>query len=255
MHTITFFATKGGTGRTVSTMALASGFLAMGKRVLVLDCTDDVKADPRRDAPSTLQRWSKAMSASGMREDRLQLLSCTTREEVEDMLASAETDGFDVALIDTRVLPKEPQGAALGRSDLILAPAIGAFEAKNVAEGINEYLVEPNNVLGMIPGCRSGAEDIPATRAAFSDIPMLKTELPWSEAIGDQVVHGDISYFTASLACEQFATGYGRFREAQAAWSAVISLTVEVQWALNGMRLQPHVFEWERFAKKQGAKA
>ena len=36
MHTITFFATKGGSGRTVSTMALASGFLALGNRVMVM---------------------------------------------------------------------------------------------------------------------------------------------------------------------------------------------------------------------------
>lgn len=255
MQTITFFATKGGTGRTVSTMALGSGFLAMGKRVLVLDCTDEAKADPRRDAPSTLQRWQKAMSASGVLEDRLQLLSCVTREEVDDMVASAETDGFDVALIDTRVLPKEPQGAALGCSDLILAPAIGAFEAKNVVEGISEYLVEPDNVLGLIPGCRAGAADITATRAAFAGIPILKTELPWSEAIGDQIVNGDIGHFTESLACEQFGTGYGRFREAQAAWSAVLALTVEVQWALDGLRLQTHVSEWEQFATKQKASA
>lgn len=250
MQTITFFATKGGAGRTVSTMALASGFLAMGKRVLVLDCTDEAKTDLRRDTSTTLQRWRKAMSASGVLEDRLQMLACTTREEVEDMLASAETDGFDVALIDTRILPQEPQGAAPGRSDLILAPAIGAFEAKNVAEGINEYLVEPDNVLGMVPGCRSGTDDIPATRAAFGTIPMLKTELPWCEAIGDQMINGDIGHFTASLTCEQFGTGYGRFREAQAAWSAVLALTVEVQWALNGKRLQPHVSQWDHLAKK-----
>lgn len=255
MQTITFFATKGGTGRTVSTMALASGFLAIGKRVLVLDCTDEAKADPRRDTATTLQRWRKAMSSSGVLEDRLQMLTCTTREEVEDMLASAKIDGFDVALIDTRVLPQEPQGAALGRSDLILAPAIGAFEAKNVVEGINEYLVEPNNVLGMIPGCRSGADEIPGTRAAFGTLPILKTELPWCEAIGDQMVNGDIGHFTASLACEQFGTGYGRFREAQAAWSAVLALTAEVQWALKGQRLQPHVSEWDHFAKKQEATA
>ena len=251
MHTITFFATKGGTGRTVSTMALASGFLTMGKRVLVLDCTDEAKADPRRDAPSTLQRWRKAMSASGVLEDRLQLLSCTTREEVEDMLASAETDGFDVTLIDTCVVPKEPQGVALGCADLILSPAIGAFEAKNVVEGNNEYLVEPDNVLGLIPGCRSGEVELPATRAAFGCIPMLQTELPWSEAIGDQVVNGHIGHFTASLACEQFATGYGRFRAAQAAWSAALSLTAEIQWALDGQRLQPHVSDWALFATKQ----
>ncbi|MEP2472013.1 MAG: hypothetical protein ABJH45_10710 [Paracoccaceae bacterium] len=255
MQTITFFATKGGTGRTVSTMALASGFLAMGKRVLVRDCTDEAKADPRRDTPTTLQRWRKAMSSSGVLEDRLQLLSCTTREDIEDMLASADTDGFDIALIDTRILPQEPQGAALGRADLILSPAIGEFEAKNVVKGISEYLVEPDNVLGLIPGCRAGAADIPATRAAFASIPILKTELPWSEAIGDQVVNGDIGHFTECLACEQFGTGYGRFREAQAAWSAVLALTVEVQWALDGLQLQPHVSEWKQFVTKQKASA
>ena len=229
MHTITFFATKGGTGRTISTMALASGFLAMGKRVLVLDCTDEADTDPKRDTPSTLQRWHKAMSVSQVGEDRLQLLDCATREEVEDMLASADTDGFDIALIDTRILPKEPQGAALGRSDLILAPAIGPFEAKNVVQGINEYLVEPDNVLGMIPGCRAGDKEIPVTHEAFDDIPVLSTTLPWSEAIGDQTVHGDIGKFVASLMCEQFGTGYGRFRDSRSAWSAVLAL-LTVGW-------------------------
>ena len=143
------------------------------------------------------------------------------------------------------LLFRPPKGAALGRSDLILAPAIGPFEAKNVVKGINEYLVEPDNVLGMIPGCRAGDKEIPATREAFDDIPVLNTTLPWSEAIGDQTVHGDIGKFVASLKCEQFGTGYGRFRDAQSAWSAVLALTVEVQWALNGLRLQPHVSEWE----------
>ena len=251
MHTITFFATKGGTGRTISTMALASGFLAMGKRVLVLDCTDEVLADPRRHTVTTLQRWRRAMKTSRLGDDRLQLLNCVTREEVEDMLASADADGFDIALIDTRVLPEEPQGAALGRADLSLSPAIGALEARSVVQGIEEYLVEPENVLGLIPGCRSGEAELPATRAAFGNTPMLKTELPWSEALGEQIIHGDIGQFAASLSCQQFATGYGRFREAQAAWSAVLALTVEVQWALDGLRLDRHVSELELLATKQ----
>jgi hypothetical protein len=240
MHTIIFFATKGGTGRTVSTMALACGFLALGKRVVVMDCTDQLGTDPKSDLPSTLQRWRKAMSASGVHNDRLQLLGCQTREEVEDMLASADSNGFDIALIDTCTLPKDPQGEALGRSDLILSPAIGQVEAKHVANGINEYLIEPNNVLGMIPGCRAGTQDIWATREAFGDLPMLQTVLPWCEAIDAQIMHGDIGHFTASLACKQGQPGYGRYREAQAAWSAVLALTVEVQWALQGLRLQEH---------------
>ena len=85
MQTITFFATKAGTGRTVSTMALGPGFLAMGKRVLVLDFTDEAKADPRRNASSTLQRWRKAISSSGVLEDRLQLLSCMNRVTISQL--------------------------------------------------------------------------------------------------------------------------------------------------------------------------
>lgn len=43
MRTITLFANKGGSGRTVSTMALASGFLAQGRRVTVMDCSDRLR--------------------------------------------------------------------------------------------------------------------------------------------------------------------------------------------------------------------
>jgi cellulose biosynthesis protein BcsQ len=63
MHTITFFATKGGSGRTVSTMALASGFLALGNRVMVMDCTDQAGTDAKGKPPSTLQNWQRQMAA------------------------------------------------------------------------------------------------------------------------------------------------------------------------------------------------
>ena len=57
MHTITFFANKGGSGRTIATMALASGFLAQGKRVAVMDCTDQAGINPKGHQPSTLRNW------------------------------------------------------------------------------------------------------------------------------------------------------------------------------------------------------
>ena len=237
MHTITFFTTKGGAGRTISTMALASGFLAMGKHVMVMDCTDQAGTDPKAEISSTLQKWRKAMSACHVHKDRLELIQCWTRDHVEDALASAEARGFDIALIDTRVLPREPQLEALGRADLILSPAIGVFEAKHAVAGIDKYLGDPDDVTGLIPGCRNGAEDAAETRDAFGSIPVLQTELPWCEAISDQIIHGDIGHFVSTLACKSDQPGYGRFREAQAAWTAVIELTVEVQWVLQGLRL------------------
>jgi len=240
MQKVTFFTTKGGAGRTTSTMALASGFLFLGKRVLVMDCTDEAAPKLHSNPPTTLQRWRKAMSACHIHNDRLQLTECWTAEQVEDTLASAESNGFDIALIDTRADPLAPQDKAIQRSDLILSPAIGQNEARDAARGINEHLFEPDNVLGLISGCRAGVDYLPAIRAAFGDLPLLKTELPWSDAIGEQMVHGDLNHFTASLACKQGQSGYARFRDTQTAWSAVLKLTNEVQWALDGMRLEAH---------------
>lgn len=42
MHTLAFFATKGGAGRATALMTLASGLLSLGKRLLVIDVTDQV---------------------------------------------------------------------------------------------------------------------------------------------------------------------------------------------------------------------
>lgn len=237
MRTIAFFTTKGGAGRTISTMALASGFLALGKRVMVMDCTDQAGTTSKAEISSTLQKWRKAMSASQVHKNHLELTECWTRDHVEDALASADARGFDITLIDTRILPLEAQLEALGRADLILSPVIGVFEARHAVAGIDKYLADPDDVMGLISGCRNGAAEAAETRDAFGSIPVLQTELPWSEAIGDQILYGHIGHFTSMMACKSGQPGYGRFREAQAAWASVLKLTVEVQWALQGLLL------------------
>ena len=177
MQTIAFFTTKGGAGRTISTMALASGFLALGKRVMVMDCTDQAGTNPKAEIPSTFQKWRKAMSACHVHKDRLELTECWTCDHVEDALASAYARGFDIALIDTRTSPLEAQLEAIGRADLILSPAIGVFEAKHAVAGIDKYLCNPEKVTGLIPGCRNGADEAAETREAFGSIPVLQTRL------------------------------------------------------------------------------
>lgn len=140
MHTITFFANKGGSGRTVATMALASGFLAQGKRVAVMDCTDLAGCNPNGPFPSTLQNWMQRMAACKFRPPRLELIECRTPEEVEDSGAAADERGIDILLIDTAARIREPQIAALGVADLVIAPAISPFEARCILDGIDEYL-------------------------------------------------------------------------------------------------------------------
>lgn len=102
MHTITIHAAKGGSGRTTAVMALASGFLALGKRVMVMDCTSQTCRGPKCQEPTTLQAWLTAMGACQLRPPQLELAECPTDERVEDALAAAATRGFDVVLIDTQ---------------------------------------------------------------------------------------------------------------------------------------------------------
>ncbi len=239
MHTITFFANKGGSGRTVATMALASGFLAQGKRVAVMDCTDLAGCNPNGPFPSTLQNWMQQMAACKFRPPQLELIECRTPEEVEDCAAAADARGVDVLLIDTAARIREPQIAALGVADLVIAPAISPFEARCIVDGIDEYLGPTEDVMCLVNGCRNGAAEATETRRTFGHHTVFLSELPWAEALSDQILNGDIARFTASLACRSDKPGFARFREAQFAWTAVQRFAFEVEFALNGHRLEP----------------
>ncbi|MEO9517487.1 MAG: hypothetical protein ABJH45_04065 [Paracoccaceae bacterium] len=255
MRTITTFATKGGAGRTITTMALASGFLAQGKRVAVMDCTDLAGSNPKGRHPSTLQNWMAQMAACKIRPPQLELIECLTRDEVEDRSAAAEARGIDVLLIDTSARLYEPQLAALGLADLIIAPAISPFEARCIVEGISEYLGTPEDLMCLVNGCRNGAFEAAETRKAFGYHPVFQSELPWAEALSDQILNGDIGHFVSSLACKPDKPGFARFRDAQAAWVAVQRLTFEVEWALKCQRLESFVGEQAVYVYKRKAVA
>lgn len=255
MHTITFFANKGGSGRTIATMALASGFLVQGKRVAVMDCTDLAGGSTDGRFPSTLQSWMTQMAACKFRPPRLELIECRTRDAVEDSAAAADARGIDILLIDTKARLEEAQLAALGLADLIIAPAISPVKAKCIVEGVSDYLGCPEHLLGLITGCRNGALEAAETRKAFRYHPVLHSELPWAEAISDQLLNGDIGHFTASLACKPDKPGFARYRDALKAWVAVQRLTFEVAWAMDGQRLEPFESEQSAFAYKRKAVA
>ncbi|MEJ6405096.1 division plane positioning ATPase MipZ [Yoonia sp. 2307UL14-13] len=255
MHTITFFANKGGSGRTIATMALASGFLSQGKRVAVMDCIDLAGGSADGRFRSTLQNWMVHMAACRFRPPQLELIECKTRDGVEDSAAAADARGIDILLVDTKARLEEPQLAALGLADLIIAPAISPVEAKCIVEGVSDYLGCPEHLLGLITGCRNGALEAAETRKAFRYHPVLQSELPWSEAISDQLLNGDIAHFVSSLACKPDKPGFARYRDALKAWVAVQKFTFEVAWALEGQRLEPFTGDQSPFAYKRKAVA
>ncbi|MEO1110596.1 MAG: AAA family ATPase [Pseudomonadota bacterium] len=238
MHTITIPAAKGGSGRTTAVMALASGFLALGKRVMVMDCTSQTCRGPKCQEPSTLQAWMAAMEACRFRSPQLELAECPTDERVEDALAAATTRGFDVVLIDTQAYPENALSMALAKADLIVVPATGPIEARFSSQNISEQFDCPEHIFGLITGRRYGAAEAAEIHAAIGALPVFHSELPASEALAEQILRGDVAHFTSMLACKSGQPGYARYREAQAAWSELLALTIEVRWALQGLRLE-----------------
>ncbi|MHA3915197.1 ParA family protein [Halovulum sp. GXIMD14793] len=238
MHTITIHAAKGGSGRTTAVMALASGFLALGKRVMVMDCTSQTCRGRKCQELTTLQAWLAAMEACRFLPPQLELAECPSDERVEDALAAAATRGFDIVLMDTQVYPEDALSMALAKADLVVVPATGSIEAGLSSQSIDEQFDCPEHIIGLITGHRHGGVEAAEIRAAFGTLPVLHSELPVSEALAEQILHGDVAHFTSMLACKSGQPGYARYREAQTAWSEVLALTIELQWALKGLRLE-----------------
>ncbi len=157
---------------------------------------------------------------------------------MEDALAAAATRGFDIVLIDTQAYPENALSMALAKADLIVVTATGSIEARLSSQSINEQFDCPEHAIGLITGHRHGAAEVAEIRLAFGTLPIIHSELSASEALAEQILHGDIAHFTSMLACKSGQPGYARYREAQAACSEVLSLTIELQWALQGLRLE-----------------
>lgn len=243
MHTITTFSTKGGAGRSTTVMALACGFLELGKRVAIMDCTGQVGWQSGREMPTTLEAWGSQLLESYNYPDRISLVPCNAPLQIEDEWASARTRGCDIMLIDTQNRLEVQQTAALGLADLVIAPATGVIEAQCMADRVQDILGFPDHLFGVVTGCRNGAAEEAETRAAFGDHPVFRSELPKTEILADLTLVGDMAWFVSSLACKPREAGYARHQDALAAWRAVQQLTLEVQWALDGHRLQPFTAE------------
>lgn len=178
------------------------------------------------------------MGACELRQQWLDLIECVTLEEVEDNAAAAQARGVDVLLVDTSAQIYEPQLVALDMADLIIAPAIGPLEAKRITHGIGKFFDAPEQLYGLVIGSQNRLPQAAKTRKAFGFHPVFKSELPWAEALSEQMQNGDIEKFVAALACKPGEPGFARFRAAQAAWNAVQRLTFEIEWALDGYRLE-----------------
>lgn len=190
MHIVTFFAPKGGSGRTTSVMAVASALIESGHVVEVLDLTEQACPSSVK-GQSFLSQWADNMRASNIVPEQFTTASASdyagTFQEVE-RFQEAE---IDFLLVDT---PRNPNSAVidlLGISDLVILPVTGAHEAAWVSAWINDNPQPVGRFFGLITGCRSD-EERQLTRVTFTGAPVLSVDLWRLAAFGQQIDRGHL---------------------------------------------------------------
>jgi len=174
MQSIYVFSGKGGTGRTTLVMALASGFIALKKRVFVINATND----------ATLPTWLKTVRACGTGADKISLETTKDYIDYENALARAYSENFDVFLVDTPAISIGSNYQPPYNCDLLLAPFSNSFEAAIVAHGLTNIIPPqaPDRTKGVLVRTmrspREVARDENAARHLFGISRMLDSELP-----------------------------------------------------------------------------
>ncbi|NBB81364.1 MAG: hypothetical protein GVY36_18305 [Verrucomicrobia bacterium] len=185
MQIITFFAAKGGVGRTTAVRATASALLWAHKRVLILDLT----SVPKGLTP--LQEWQNLMAAQGFGQKQLSVQLVRDIEHLAFALRFAEREKVDYVLVDTPNRPTDLVLDTLRRTTIIVAPANGDTEAALVSEAMDRYQPVDVPAYGLITGVRSTDEER-FVRSCFVGMPTLKYTLPRSDLFRRQSLRGDL---------------------------------------------------------------
>lgn len=106
MKTLAILSQKGGTGKTTIALALAVEAERKGRKVAVIDL----------DAQTTAANWKDRRG-----KDRPAVVSCQSAR-LTQVLAAAEQEGVDLAILDTPGKSAEASIAAARAADLVLLP-------------------------------------------------------------------------------------------------------------------------------------
>lgn len=113
MKLISFASFKGGAGKTTALMAVCSSYTSRGLRVALLE------ADP--NAP--LRTWRNDARQIGAWDERCAVLPADTLASLEESVAQAETENYEIALIDTQGGGSELNNSIIANSDIIIIPS------------------------------------------------------------------------------------------------------------------------------------
>ncbi|MHC2296144.1 ParA family protein [Rhizobium mongolense] len=102
---------KGGAGKTTAVILVAGEYALRGKRVLLID------ADGRQN----LQEWWKRCAAKDNLPDGIEMVTAARQNSIQQIL-DAESDKYDVVIMDSPGTDSVVRDTIIRRSDLILTP-------------------------------------------------------------------------------------------------------------------------------------
>lgn len=189
MHTITFFAPKGGAGRTTAVMATASAFIESGHRVGFLDMTEEGRLSSKI-ARSFIGHWQDSILASGIEPDQLMTASACDNESFRGAMQQFLDAGCTKVLIDTPKTPSKLIQQVLLESDLIVMPFTGYFEATWISHWVTSNLCPIRIMFGLATGLTGTNEHQAVHKRALYGARILKNGLPHSRVFANQLVDG-----------------------------------------------------------------
>lgn len=227
MHTITFFAPKGGAGRTTAVMATASAFIEQGHRVGVLDMTGQARLSPSVGR-SFIEEWRDSMIASGVSAEDLTTDVAWDRKSLrraEDHFISRDCTRV---LVDTPKAPNDLVEYMFMHGDLTVMPFTGYVEASWIGNWIATHFCPASIMFGLATGLTGTDEQQAVQREALHGSPILKHGLPHSEVFANQLVDGSFYKLKAGTRPSDYTEA-----ELLHARSAATALTKELNTRIN----------------------
>lgn len=190
MHIITFFAPKGGTGRTTALMAMASGLIAANQSVAVLDISEQGQPGSAFH-PSVISRFEDRMVETGVAAGRFATAPAWDSETCFNALSRFRREGFDTVLVDTSAQTNPLSVELLENSDLVIMPFTGPLEAALLSKWLAANPQPVNRTFGLETGIEDD-EDARFARKMFAGAPVLNAALPMLDALGHQFQKGHL---------------------------------------------------------------
>lgn len=195
MHIITFFAPKGGSGRTTALMTAAAGLIEAGHRVGVLDMTEQART-AARIGQSFITQWEDSMVKSGIGAQELTTIPAWNDVTRHRAFVSFSEAGCTRVLVDTPKTPSDLIMDMLQRSDVTVMPFTSYMEATFISQWSFATKIPNKKVFGLATGLTGSPAEQDIHRKAFLGAPLLRSELEHSSLYPDQLTHGSIFRMT-----------------------------------------------------------